>query len=93
MAVASWKSLSALRTHSRVVLFIEDFALGHDFTQERFTFGETPAQVVWSANDEVQRKGRVTIELDLDRLIQLVSRRHDHQGKITGVGSFFRPEK
>ena len=31
------------------VLFIEDFALGHDFTEERFTFGETPAQVVWSA--------------------------------------------
>jgi hypothetical protein len=69
-----------------VILFIEDLAPGRDLSQERFAFGETPLHAVRCSDDDVQRKRRIAFELDFYCLIELISRRHDHEDVDVTVG-------
>ena len=58
MALASRKSLSALRTHSGFVLFIENVAPGRNLPQEGFTLGKSPLHVVRSADVKPYRNAK-----------------------------------
>jgi hypothetical protein len=75
-----------LRTYSAVILFIEDFTLTHDFAQEPITFPQPPLQVLRRADEQVHRKGRGNRPADLNRLIDLVTGRHDDQKVHVAAG-------
>jgi hypothetical protein len=86
MTVASRKSLSALRTQARVLLFIENFALGRNLRQKRLTFGELPFHVVRRADNDVQREWRIDGEAYFYCLVQLIVGGHDDQDIDVAVG-------
>jgi hypothetical protein len=54
-------------------------AVGHDFCVKGLALFEPPLQVVGLADDDVEWKRRIDGEADSDRLVELVSARHDHQ--------------
>src|SRR6266566_4048461 len=69
----------AFRTHSAVVFFIENLALGYDLRQKRFSFFQSPFHASWRSNDEVHREGSRDCETNLERLVELVASRHYDQ--------------
>ena len=53
---------------------------------EGFTLVQPPLQIFWGANQEVHRKRHLNLPPNLDRLIMLVPRGHDHQNIHVAVG-------
>src|SRR5437588_262335 len=83
---AARKSSSALRIHSRVVLFIEDFSLCHDLGQERLALFQTPLYISRLQNNQVHRELCGDFATDLERLVKLVPCRHDDKEVHIAVG-------
>src|SRR5437660_12070887 len=82
---ATRKSLSALRIHAAVSLFIQHGAPADDLTEEPVALLQTPAKIMRSAKDQVQGKGTIGPFQNPHCLDELDVCRHDHEDVHTAV--------